>query len=131
MVIAGYESKLILRAVDTLAYRVGRVASTVLQTVAQLLDAWWLDEDGQGLVAEQFLDIHAAADIDVKNHIVAGGHTVLDFAAEGAVITSRIYLLVFHERSFGNQFLELLVREEMVVDTINFPLTGLAVGCRY
>ena len=62
---------------------------------------------------------------------MALGHTVLDFAAEGAVIASRIDLLILHKRSFGNQVGELLVGKKVIVYAIDLSGTRLAVSGRH
>lgn len=58
-------------------------------------------------------------------------HTVLNLAAEGAIVAAGVNLFVLHECTFGYQLAKSFIAKEMIVHAVNFSGTWFAVGGRH
>ena len=110
--------KLILGTFDALINHFGSIGGTSFQTAAKFLDAGWLDEDAQGTIAIDLLDVHGTIHIHVEHDILAFSQLLVHLRLQRAVEFVRIDFLVFDELVVGNLLTEFVGREEEVFHAV-------------
>lgn len=124
----GCERQFVFRLLDAVEDDLGFVGTASFEPLAQYVDRRRLDEDEQGAVAIYFLHVDGSLHVDVEHHVLAVFQTLLDFAAQGAVIFVVVDFFKLEEGSLNDFLPELVEGEEVVLSSVLLLTAGLAAG---